>query len=198
VLVGDIVVLRYGQFVPCDGFLISGNELKINESSVTGESVPLSKGANDPWLMTSCPIEQGSGLMIATAVGRNTEWGRTLLQLQQSDFEETPLQKDLGDIVIGISKFGLFFGVITFFVLTIYWAIDTADIMTITAWQDSYVRGLIDALIIGITLLVVGIPEGLPLAVIISLAYSMKAMTKDNNLVRHLQVCWRLLIYFLF
>ena len=58
-----------------------------------------------------------------------------------------------------------------------------------TAWSDSYIRGIIDALIIGITLLVVGIPEGLPLAVIISLAYSMKAMTKDNNLVRHLQAC---------
>jgi magnesium-transporting ATPase (P-type) len=80
------------------------------------------------------------------------------------------------------------FGVVTFFVLAIYWAIDVATIMGTTAWSDSYIRGIVDALIIGITLLVVGIPEGLPLAVIISLAYSMKAMTKDNNLVRHLQV----------
>lgn len=77
----------------------------------------------------------------------------------------------------------------TFFVLAIYWAVDVATIMSQTAWSDSYIRGIIDALIIGITLLVVGIPEGLPLAVIISLAYSMKAMTRDNNLVRHLQAC---------
>ncbi len=122
------------------------------------------------------------------AVGRHTEWGRTLQGLQEAEVEQTPLQKDLGAIVIGISKFGLFFGVLTFFVLAIYWAVDVGTIMYQTAWSDSYIRGIIDALIIGITLLVVGIPEGLPLAVIISLAYSMKAMTKDNNLVRHLQV----------
>ena len=186
-VVGDVVVLEWGKFVPADGYLISGDQLKIDESSVTGEAEPVSKSFSDPWLMSNCSVTQGSGRMLVGAVGKRTEWGRTLMGLQEQEFEETPLQKDLGKIVIGISLFGGFFGVITFFVLAIYWAIDTATLMTTTAWSDTYIRGIVDALIIGITLLVVGIPEGLPLAVIISLAYSMKAMTKDNNLVRHLQ-----------
>lgn len=189
VVVGDIVLLEWGKFIPADGYLISGDSLKVDESSVSGEAEPVGKSANDPWLMTNCSVTQGSGRMLVGAVGEHTEWGRTLQNLQESDFEETPLQQDLGEIVIGISKFGAFFGTITFFVLAIYWAVDTGDLISVTAWSDTYIRGIVDALIIGITLLVVGIPEGLPLAVIISLAYSMKAMTKDNNLVRHLQSC---------
>ncbi len=187
-VVGDIVLLPWGKLIPADGYLISGDGLRVDESSLTGEPEPVAKGAADPWLMSNCAVVQGSGRMLVAAVGEHTQWGETLKGLQAAEFEATPLQEDLGNIVVGISKFGLAFGVITFFVLAIYWAVDVGTIMYETAWSDTYIRGIIDALIIGITLLVVGIPEGLPLAVIISLAYSMKAMTKDNNLVRHLQV----------
>ena len=183
IVVGDLVLLEWGQFVPADGYLIRGDQLKVDESSVTGETEPVSKSIDDPFLLTNTAVAQGGGRMLVGACGSHTEWGRTLMLLRAADVEETPLQKDLNGIVRGLSIFGLIFGVLTFFVLAIYWAVDTAELISMTAWRDSYIQGLIEAIIIGVSLLVVGIPEGLPLAVIISLAYSMKAMTKDNNLV---------------
>ncbi len=77
---------------------------QVDESSLTGEAEPVSKGPQDPWVMTNCAVVQGSGKMLVGAVGANSEWGRTLLTLQEAEFEETNLQKDLGAIVVAISK----------------------------------------------------------------------------------------------
>ena len=189
VVLGDVVFLDWGKALPADGFVIQSDEMKVSESSVTGEAEPVSKGIQDPWLMCNTTVVMGTGKMLVTAVGAKTEWGSTLLQLQETKMEETPLQIDLEKIVVAISRLGAIGGVILFFVLAIYWAVDTATFIHETAWQSFYVNGIVEALIVSITLLVVAIPEGLPLAVIISLAYSMKAMTKDQNLVRHLQAC---------
>jgi Ca2+-transporting ATPase len=189
ILAGDVVILDWGKAVPADGFLISADDMKVDEASVTGEAEPVKKDARDRWLLANTTVVAGSGKMIVSATGPRTEWGRTLLQLQEVDQEDTPLQEALGGMVVVIAKVGLLFGVMTFFILAIYWAIDTADLISFTTWHDEYVRGLIDAFIIGITLLVVGIPEGLPLAVMIALAYSVKAMIEDQCLVRHLQSC---------
>ncbi len=187
-VVGDLVVLELGKFVPADGVVVMSGELKVDEASMTGESEPTSKGAEDPLMLTNTSVIAGTGTMLVTAVGPNTEWGATLRRMQESPLEETPLQAQLGATVLAIGKVGLAVGVLTFLILGIYWFVDTLALVREDAWHGSYVRGIVDALIIGITLLVVGIPEGLPLAVIISLAYSMKAMTKDNILVRHLEV----------
>ena len=167
----------------------------MDESSLTGESDPVVK-ENDPLLMANTSVVMGSCKMLVTGTGANSQWGRTLKELQEVEPEDTPLQKKLNGAVIAIGYLGLVAGVMTFFILAIFWAIDTSNLLLIGGWDNSYIRGLVDALIIGITLLVVGIPEGLPLAVVISLAYSMKAMTKDNNLVRHL-VCRVSLFFFL-
>lgn len=205
VVVGDVVILEWGKYIPADGYLISGEQLRVDESSVTGEAEPVAKRlGEDVWLMANCPVVAGSGKMLVGGVGVHTEWGKTLLSLQEVEPEDTPLQQDLAELVEGISKFGLIFGVLTFIVLAIYWAIDVSNVIRVAGWSNEFIQPIVDALIIGITVLVVGIPEGLPLAVIISLAYSMKvvcfllffwshrcckAMTKDNNLVRHLQAC---------
>ena len=189
VLVGDVVVLECGKYVPADGYVVHSSELRVDESSMTGESEPVIKGSLDPWLIANTSVVGGSGRMLVGSVGERTEWGRTLLRMQEAGNEETPLQGQLNEMVLAIGKFGFFMGSVTFLILFAFWAVDTYFLVLKTAWSWSYLRGIVDALIIAVTLLVVGIPEGLPLAVIISLAYSMKAMTKDNILVRHIEAC---------
>lgn len=189
VLVGDVVILDWGKFVPADGYCIASDGMRVDEASVTGEAEPVAKGPKDPWLMANTSVTSGSGKMLVGAVGASTEWGITLMGLQEAETEDTPLQQDLESMVVAIGVLGLVMGVAVFYILAIYWAVDVGTLMETTAWQNEYIRPIVDALIIGITLLVVGIPEGLPLAVIISLAYSGKKMAEENNLVRHLQAC---------
>lgn len=156
---------------------------------MTGESEPASKEGNDPWLIAHTNVVNGMGKMLVGATGPNCEWGRTLKKMQEGEGEDTPLQEQLEQMVVAIGKVALLMGGLTFVILAIYWELDTYYLVLKSGWEFSFLRGFVDALVIGITLLVVGIPEGLPLAVIISLAYSMKAMTKDNILVRHIEAC---------
>jgi Ca2+-transporting ATPase len=135
--------------------------------------------------------------MLVGATGERTEWGRMMQQMQEMEVEDTPLQIQLNAMVVAIGRMGLVGGVMTFFILGIFWTLDTYALIGETAWSNAYLRGLVDALVIGISVLVVGIPEGLPLAVVISLAYSMKAMTKDNLLVRHLEASVLLQVSFM-
>ena len=215
-IVGDIIILAEGDRVPSDGFLIKGNNISIDESSMTGENLPVTKSLHkDPLMLSNTMVLQGSGLMISTAVGVNSVWGQTLVDLQDHEQEDTPLQEYLDDMAEFIGQVGLTVGFLVFFILSIYWAIDTSAIILEQAWSMGLLNGIIDSFIIGITgieiekenskkkkkfikilnffffclVLVVAIPEGLPLAVTISLAYSMKAMLKDQNLVRHLEAC---------
>lgn len=108
VVVGDIVCLELGAYVPCDGIIVTSHSLKIDESAVTGEPDAISKGVGkDPWMLSNTPVSDGSGRMIATATGEHSEWGKTLLSLQGDELEDTPLQELLNDMVITIGKFGL-------------------------------------------------------------------------------------------
>jgi Ca2+-transporting ATPase len=155
---------------------------------MTGESHSRSKQSGH-LMLAHTTVESGQGKMLVCMTGINTVWGKILAKMDEIEEEKTPLQEDLESTVVILTKLGLLFGVVTFFVLAIYWAVDTATVVYETAWMGNYIDGLIDALIIGIVLLVIGIPEGLPLAVIVSLAYSMSAMTRDNLLVRRLAAC---------
>jgi Ca2+-transporting ATPase len=185
-VVGDLVVLEIGKDVPADGYVVFSGDLKVDESSMTGESEPVAKD-EDPWLLSGTAVTGGRGTMLVGATGERTEWGKMMQQMQEMEVEDTPLQIQLNAMVVAIGRMGLVGGVMTFFILGIFWTLDTYALIGETAWSNAYLRGLVDALVIGISVLVVGIPEGLPLAVVISLAYSMKAMTKDNLLVRHLE-----------
>jgi Ca2+-transporting ATPase len=180
-VVGDIVVLGVGDQIPADGLLLSGQSVISDESAMTGESEPMKKNpATKPFLLSGCKITEGYGEMAVTAVGLNTEWGRIMAVTSEDNDEETPLQVRLDAVATGIGKVGLGVAVIVFIVLFIRNATSGSG-----KWYDH----LINAFIIAVTIIVVAVPEGLPLAVTLSLAYSMKKMMIDKALVRHLSAC---------
>lgn len=172
VVVGDIVELEAGKRVPADGVVVAADELLIDESMPTGESNPKTKfsanldslddtedstlvSANsksvddkdDILVLGSTIVSMGRGRMLVTSTGRSTFWGAMLADLQVADPGETPLQMILSEMVILITKFGLVMGVLSFEILAVYWAIATADLISQTAWDTSYVRGLVEALV---------------------------------------------------
>ncbi|XP_029103532.1 plasma membrane calcium-transporting ATPase 3b isoform X6 [Scleropages formosus] len=273
-VVGDIAQVKYGDLLPADGILIQGNDLKIDESSLTGESDHVRKSADkDPMLLSGTHVMEGSGRMLVTAVGVNSQTGiiftllgagegeeekkekkednsnSPLLQpptvgAKQSSItngkqqdgtvennqnkakkqdgavamemqplksaeggeveerekkkasvpkkEKSVLQGKLTKLAVQIGKAGLVMSAITVIILVLYFVIETFVIQG-HAWiaecTPIYVQYFVKFFIIGVTVLVVAVPEGLPLAVTISLAYSVKKMMKDNNLVRHLDAC---------
>uniref|UniRef100_A0A3Q1ENI2 ATPase plasma membrane Ca2+ transporting 2 n=1 Tax=Acanthochromis polyacanthus TaxID=80966 RepID=A0A3Q1ENI2_9TELE len=282
IVVGDIAQIKYGDLLPADGVLIQGNDLKIDESSLTGESDHVKKSADkDPMLLSGTHVMEGSGRMVVTAVGVNSQTGIifTLLgagveeeekkekkdcshppihpiatiatdgaaginapgsaslingKMQDGNMEsnqikvkkqdgaaamemqplksaeggeadekerkkasvpkkeKSVLQGKLTKLAVQIGKAGLLMSAITVIILVLYFAIDNF-VMQKRPWMPEctpiYIQYFVKFFIIGVTVLVVAVPEGLPLAVTISLAYSVKKMMKDNNLVRHLDAC---------
>eukprot|EP01099_Mayorella_cantabrigiensis_P000660 TRINITY_DN1290_c0_g1_i1.p1 TRINITY_DN1290_c0_g1~~TRINITY_DN1290_c0_g1_i1.p1 ORF type:complete len:959 (-),score=237.92 TRINITY_DN1290_c0_g1_i1:216-3092(-) len=182
--VGDIVFLDTGNSVPADGLFLDGHEMRIDESVMTGEAVTVKKDHDHPFMLSGCQVTEGLGSMVVTAVGTNSEWGKTMAKLQVQH-PPTPLQESLGDMAELIGKAGLSVAIIVFVILTIYWIVDVSG----KTWDWSHINDLVSYFIIAVTIVVVAVPEGLPLAVTISLAYSIKQMMADNNLVRHLAAC---------
>ncbi|XP_017341843.1 plasma membrane calcium-transporting ATPase 3b isoform X5 [Ictalurus punctatus] len=268
-VVGDMAQVKYGDLLPTDGILIQGNDLKIDESSLTGESDHVRKSVDkDPMLLSGTHVMEGSGRMLVTAVGVNSQTGIifTLLgagegeeekkekkedssyslttEAKQSSVtngkqpeatvetnqnkakkqdgavamemqplksaeggeveerekkktnvpkkEKSVLQGKLTKLAVQIGKAGLVMSAITVIILVLYFVIETF-VVEGRSWLPEctpiYVQYFVKFFIIGVTVLVVAVPEGLPLAVTISLAYSVKKMMKDNNLVRHLDAC---------
>uniref|UniRef100_A0A8C2CGF7 Calcium-transporting ATPase n=1 Tax=Cyprinus carpio TaxID=7962 RepID=A0A8C2CGF7_CYPCA len=251
IVVGDIAQIKYGDLLPADGVLIQGNDLKIDESSLTGESDHVSKSIDkDPMLLSGTHVMEGSGKMVVTAVGVNSQTGIIFTLLGAGEMEEekkdckkgkqdgtlennqnkakkqdeavamemqplksaeggeveekekkkasvpkkekSVLQGKLTKLAVQIGKAGLVMSAITVIILMLYFVIETFVIQGMTWLTECtpiYVQYFVKFFIIGVTVLVVAVPEGLPLAVTISLAYSVKKMMKDNNLVRHLDAC---------
>ncbi|XP_050426565.1 plasma membrane calcium-transporting ATPase 2 isoform X2 [Adelges cooleyi] len=257
IVVGDIAQIKYGDLLPADGVLIQSNDLKIDESSLTGESDHVKKGeAFDPMVLSGTHVMEGSGKMLVTAVGINSQAGiiftllgaavdeqeeemkkqrkeakklkkkksltdeplptsnshaadismkrieksvepeeeATRAQGQATEAEEpakkdkSVLQAKLTKLAIQIGYAGSTIAVLTVLILVIQFCITTFVIQN-KPWKNHYAGEFVRHLIIGVTVLVVAVPEGLPLAVTLSLAYSVKKMMKDNNLVRHLDAC---------
>ncbi|KAJ8395341.1 hypothetical protein AAFF_G00033260 [Aldrovandia affinis] len=282
IVVGDIAQIKYGDLLPTDGILIQGNDLKIDESSLTGESDHVRKSADkDPMLLSGTHVMEGSGRMLVSAVGVNSQTGiiftllgaggeeeekkqkkdcshpsshpistiatdgaaganaagnaslvngkmqdgnmennqtkvkkqdgaaamemQPLKSAEGGDVEEkekkksnvskkekSVLQGKLTKLAVQIGKAGLVMSAITVIILVLYFAIDNF-VLQKRPWMPEctpiYIQYFVKFFIIGVTVLVVAVPEGLPLAVTISLAYSVKKMMKDNNLVRHLDAC---------
>uniref|UniRef100_A0A8C4IFC5 Calcium-transporting ATPase n=1 Tax=Dicentrarchus labrax TaxID=13489 RepID=A0A8C4IFC5_DICLA len=262
IVVGDIAQIKYGDLLPADGILIQGNDLKIDESSLTGESDQVRKSLEkDPMLLSGTHVMEGSGRMVVSAVGLNSQTGIifTLLGASESDEEKkvkksktrekackkqgppenrnkaktedgialeiqplkseeaaeseekeekeeakpvkkvnvtkkekSVLQGKLTKLAVQIGKAGLIMSAVTVIILILYFVIDTFAVQGRTWVAECtpiYIQYFVKFFIIGVTVLVVAVPEGLPLAVTISLAYSVKKMMKDNNLVRHLDAC---------
>lgn len=187
---GDVVELAQGDQVPADGILIEGFNLKTDESVMTGETDMIKKSAETPFMLSGCQVADGNGKMLVTAVGIYSEWGQTISKLVKED-EETPLQQKLEVLSKDIGKIGTSFAVATFIILLIGFIIrNIVDHLTGNKlWDWNRLSEIVGFIIIAVTIVVVAVPEGLPLAVTMSLAFSVKKMMKDNNLVRHLSAC---------
>ncbi|KAJ6944552.1 calcium-transporting ATPase 4 [Populus alba x Populus x berolinensis] len=188
-VVGDVVHLSIGDLVPADGILISGNSLSVDESSLSGESELVDINKKRPFLLSGTKIQDGSGKMLVTAVGMRTEWGTLMVHLSEVDQDETPLQVKLNGVATIIGKIGLAFAVVTFLVLLARFLLVKADHHEITKWSSSDALKLLNFFSISVTIIVVAVPEGLPLAVTLSLAFAMKKLMHDRALVRHLSAC---------
>ncbi|RZC38902.1 plasma membrane calcium-transporting ATPase 2 [Asbolus verrucosus] len=260
IVVGDICQIKYGDLLPADGILIQSNDLKVDESSLTGESDHVKKGEDyDPMVLSGTHVMEGSGKMLVTAVGVNSQAGiiftllgaavdeqeaeikkmkkeakkqrkkKSLTGVDEENVtgnshmnspapvpnkhnessgqeskenhvasapssgeshkkEKSVLQAKLTKLAIQIGYAGSTIAVLTVVILVIQFCVKTF-VIDAKEWKKTYASNLVRHFIIGVTVLVVAVPEGLPLAVTLSLAYSVKKMMKDNNLVRHLDAC---------
>lgn len=188
-VVGDVVHLSIGDQVPADGLFTSGYSLSIDESSLSGESEPVNVDEKWPFLLSGTKVQDGSGKMLVTSVGMRTEWGRLMVTLSEGGEDETPLQVKLNGVATIIGKIGLAFAVLTFLVLTTRFLIVKAMNNEIRNWSTHDALDLLNFFAIAVTILVVAVPEGLPLAVTLSLAFAMKKLMNDKALVRHLSAC---------
>lgn len=200
ILVGDLVRLATGDVVPVDGILIEGFEIETDESSTTGESDLVEKSpfadphpsdaalrpANiDPFILSGSKVANGVGTFVATSVGVNSSYGRILMSLRDEP-QETPLQQKLGSLAKYILLFGALFGVVFFFILLIRFLV---RLDSIEGGPRAKGEQFLELFMLSVTMVVIGVPEGLALAVTLALAFATTRMLKDNNLVRLLRSC---------
>lgn len=192
VVVGDIVSLQAGDAIPADCLLLDGCTCKSNESTLTGEADDVIKGKDDPFLLSSCTITAGntSGNIkaVVVACGIRSKWGKIKDGIGNGIANDTltPLQLKLKDLTKLIGNIGMFFSVATF----IAYVLNHADLVSMRGESGgAIIEHVIDGFILAVTILVVAIPEGLPLAVTISLAWSTQKMYKDKCFIRVLASC---------
>ena len=194
IVVGDIVILNTGDEVPADGEIIEANSLQINESTLTGEPV-ISKTTIeeefDPeatypsnMAMRSTTVVDGNGVMRVTTVGDATEYGKVNHGSLLENNIETPLQSQLKRLAGLISKIGYSVAAITFILLSVKGLWNFVELSWLQIGSE-----LLSNFMIAVTLIVVSVPEGLPMSVTLSLALSMNRMLKTNNLVRKMHAC---------
>ncbi|CAL9172696.1 unnamed protein product [Musa hybrid cultivar] len=205
-VVGDVVPLKIGDQVPADGVLITGHSLAIDESSMTGESKIVHKDKKTPFLMSGCKVADGYGTMLVTAVGINTEWGLLMASISEDAGEETPLQVRLNGVATFIGMVGLTIAAAVLVVLLarqedMCWELfryftghtknpdGSVQFIKGQTGTKTAINGVIKILTVAVIIVVVAVPEGLPLAVTLTLAYSMRKMMADKALVRRLSAC---------
>ncbi|KAL2222972.1 putative calcium-translocating P-type ATPase(PMCA-type),putative [Thermoascus aurantiacus ATCC 26904] len=201
ITVGDVLYLEPGDSVPADGVFISGHGVKCDESSATGESDQMKKTSGhevwqrimdgtatkklDPFIISGSKVLEGVGTYLVTSVGPYSTYGRILLSLQTAN-DPTPLQVKLGRLADWIGGLGSSAATLLFFVLLFRFLAELPGNHASSAEKG---EEFVDILITAVTVIVVAIPEGLPLAVTLALAFATTRMVKENNLVRVLRAC---------
>eukprot|EP01103_Thecamoeba_quadrilineata_P021547 TRINITY_DN9939_c0_g1_i1.p1 TRINITY_DN9939_c0_g1~~TRINITY_DN9939_c0_g1_i1.p1 ORF type:complete len:1009 (-),score=162.76 TRINITY_DN9939_c0_g1_i1:73-3042(-) len=185
--VGEVVALSQGDILCADGLLIEGFNIQCDNSIATGESLEVKVTKANPFLLSGCKVSEGVGKMLVTAVGENSTYGRLFLKLQTPS-EDTPLQKKLSYLANEqIAVFGLIAAGVILVALTIKLLVLTYVNGESFTWH--IITEIVGYFITSVTIVVVAVPEGLPLAVTIALGYSMTQMLQDQNLVRRLDAC---------
>ncbi|KAI9722349.1 MAG: hypothetical protein M1812_001821 [Candelaria pacifica] len=198
---GDVMHLEPGDMIPVDGIFIGGHNVTCDESSATGESDLLKKRGGDevfkaieanenctkmdPFILSGAKVTEGVGTFLVTAVGVHSSHGKTMMSLRE-DAQTTPLQSKLNVLAEYIAKLGLAAGLALFVVLFIKFLV---SLRGSTLTPDAKGQQFLQIFIVAVTIVVVAVPEGLPLAVTLALAFATTRMLKDNNLVRVLRAC---------
>ncbi|KAI9879405.1 MAG: Calcium-transporting ATPase 10, plasma membrane-type [Pleopsidium flavum] len=201
ILVGDVMHLEPGDMVPVDGIFIEGHNVKCDESSATGESDLLRKYPGDdvyraieahedvtkmdPFIVSGAKVTEGIGTFLVTSVGVNSSYGKMMMALRE-DAQTTPLQSKLNVLAEYIAKLGLAAGLLLFVVVLIKFL---AGLSHNKGTPSDKGQQFLQIFIVAVTVVVVAVPEGLPLAVTLALAFATTRMLKDNNLVRLLRAC---------
>ena len=197
VVVGDLIVIEVGDEIPADAMLLQSADLQIDESTLTGEPI-INKHASPNvheeeatyptnMVLRSTMVMNGSGLARVVAVGDGTEIGKVARKATELTAVKTPLNQQLDRLAKLISKVGFSVAITAFTVFLVH------DILTNELWQSNNYIGMAEVVLhyfmMAVTLLVMAVPEGLPMAVTLSLALNMRRMLKSNNLVRKLHAC---------
>ncbi|KLO88660.1 putative calcium P-type ATPase NCA-3 (Ca2+-transporting ATPase) [Fusarium fujikuroi] len=199
VVVGDVMNLEPGDLIPADGIFIDGHNVKCDESTVTGESDALKKtpGAKcfvddpmrtkepDPFIISGSRVLEGMGTFIVTSVGVNSSFGKIMMSVR-TDIESTPLQKKLEGLAVAIAKLGGGASLLMFFILLFRFC---ASLPGDDRPAEEKASTFVDLLVVAIAIIAVAVPEGLPLAVTLALAFATTRLLKENNLVRVLRAC---------
>jgi len=202
IMTGDVLQLEPGDMIPVDGVLIEGFNVRCDESQATGESDIIKKKPGDevfaaienhedvrkmdPFIQSGARVMEGVGTFLVTSTGVYSSYGKTLMSLNE-DPEITPLQSKLNIIAEYIAKLGGAAGLLLFLVLFIEFLVRLPKMDGYTPAQKG--QEFLNIFIVVVTIIVVAVPEGLPLAVTLALAFATTRMLKDNNLVRHLKAC---------
>lgn len=202
IMAGDVLHLEPGDMIPVDGVLIEGFNVKCDESQATGESDVIKKKPGDevfaaienhedvkkmdPFIQSGARVMEGVGTFLVTSTGVYSSYGKTLMSLNE-DPEITPLQSKLNIIAEYIAKLGGAAGLLLFLVLFIEFLVRLPKMTELSPPEKG--QQFLNIFIVVVTIIVVAVPEGLPLAVTLALAFATTRMLKDNNLVRHLKAC---------
>ncbi|KAL3592751.1 hypothetical protein D5086_011391 [Populus alba] len=197
IVVGDVVFLKIGDQIPADGLFLDGHSLEVDESSMTGESDHVAANTKEnPFLFSGSKIADGYARMLVTSVGMNTAWGEMMSSINRDSDERTPLQARLDKLTSSIGKVGLSVAFIVLVVMLVrYFTGNTEDENGMKEYigsktdTDDVLNAVVRIVAAAVTIVVVAIPEGLPLAVTLTLAYSMKRMMADQAMVRKLSAC---------
>ncbi|KAK4425596.1 putative calcium-transporting ATPase 13, plasma membrane-type [Sesamum alatum] len=197
IVVGDVVSLSIGDQIPADGLFIGGNSLQVNESRMTGvnDLVEVDKDQN-PFLFSGTMVADGCGKMMVTSVGINTTWGEMMSAVHNESIEQTPLQARLKKLTLLTGIFGLVVGFLVLAALLVRYFTGATTYMSgnkefkgSKTKVEDVINAVVGIIATAVTIVVVAIPQGLPLAVTLTLAYSMRRMTVDRALVRKLSAC---------